>query len=70
MSIYPVPISEWFVEGEAFGPHVETLKDLLPYLYCEKCNGPVPWEKGYIMHSAAHGGPSDAWCCLECLLGK
>ena len=69
MSIYPVKISEWYVEGKPFGEEIEKLKEMLEFacFYCSVCKKPVSRENGYVMHSITFGGASETWCSEECL---
>lgn len=67
MSIYPVPIAEWYVEGEAFGDHIGILKSLLDgCVVCDTCGGPIPWETGWVMHAITFGY-GEGWCSEKCL---
>lgn len=69
MSIYPVKISDWYVKGNPFGKEIPMLKSILDsgYFNCLRCKKPVPWDRGYVMHSITFGGPSECWCSVECL---
>jgi len=67
MSIYPVKINEWYVEGKPFGTEIDTLKMMLPHIECHRCRKPISWDEGYVMHSITYGGPDAAWCSKECM---
>lgn len=69
MSIYPVKISKWYVEGKPFGKEIPRLKSMLEsgYFKCEKCKKSVSMEHGWVMHSITYGGSSDCWCSNECI---
>jgi len=67
MSIYPVSIQEWFVDGDKHGKKWESLKRILPELRCEVCGGAIKQRYGYVMHSITFGGPSEAFCTKKCL---
>lgn len=68
MSIYPVPIAKWYVEGKPFGQEIKTLKWILKHITCAKCGKPITWDKGWVMH-AITWGYGEGWCSEECLDG-
>jgi hypothetical protein len=70
MSVYPVKINKWYVEGEPFGEEIPHLKSILRYLRCCKCGKKIRWDRGYVMHSITFGGPDNCWCSKKCLEGK
>ncbi len=72
--IYPVSIQEWYVdefneEGRRnpFHECLDDLREILPYLKCEKCGSEITEKDGFVMHSITFGGPSGAWCSEKCL---
>jgi hypothetical protein len=70
MSIYPVRIKEWYVEGKPFGSEIDTLKMILRHFTCDKCGKRIRWDRGYVMHSITFGGPCGSWCSKKCLEGE
>jgi hypothetical protein len=70
MSIYPVPIKEWYLDPEnAFHSELENLRQLLPEMKCAECGKPITEEKGWVDHSVTFQGyyPDMAHCSKECL---
>jgi hypothetical protein len=67
MSIYPVRIKEWYVEGKPFGAEMPMLKSMLRCLPCIQCGKKIRWDRGYVMHSITFGGPDGRWCSKKCL---
>jgi hypothetical protein len=62
MSIYLVPIKEWYYDKEsAYHEELGILKALSP-LHCSECKKEVNHETGYVMHSITFGGPDSAMC--------
>jgi len=70
MSIYPVRIKEWYVEGKPFGECIPMLKGMLNFYSCIQCGKKIKWNRGYVMHSITYGGPDGRWCSKKCLEAK
>jgi len=59
MSIYSVPIKEWFLDEESpFNKELVHLRQILPHIKCSKCGGKVTEEKGWVSHAIT-------WCDFE-----
>lgn len=69
MSIYPVRIREWYLEGQAFGSEIPTLRSILKYIPCETCKGKIAWDNGWVDHSITFG-VGRGWCSEKCLNGE
>jgi len=69
MSIFPVKISEWYVEGKPFGDQIEMLSSMLDsgYFKCHECGKSVKFDSdGWVYHSITFGGCSTVWCSDNC----
>lgn len=64
--IFPVRIKEYYETGP-FADEAGTLRDMLPWLKCAVCKGPISWRSGYVMHSITFGGPDESYCSKKCL---
>lgn len=72
MSIYPVPVKEWYDDPEhAFYKEREALKGMIKYLNCENCKKSLKrcWKRVWVMHSITWGY-GEAWCSKKCLEGE
>lgn len=61
MSIYPVPLAEWFPIGD---PHY--MGDSIQYYRCEACGKRPRYSKAWGHHSLPFGY-GEAWCSEKCL---
>ena len=67
MSIYQVPIEEWFCDEESpFNNELCVVEAALNSgATCKKCGGVVTMQTGYCSHAIAHGF-DEMYCCAEC----
>jgi hypothetical protein len=74
MSIYPVPLQEWFPKPSRFHPDAdqhlyETARMLVNLYRCVKCNKRCKWNRAWGHHSLPWGY-GDIFCSKKCVMGK
>lgn len=67
MSIYQVPIKEWFCDPESpFHKDLPIVEAAIESgAECDKCGKPITKERGYCSHAIAYGF-SEMFCCGKC----
>jgi hypothetical protein len=67
MSIYQVPINEWFCDKSSpFHRDLYVVEAALNAgTTCEKCGGVVTMQTGYCSHGIAYGF-GEMYCCSKC----
>ena len=80
MSIYPVPLQKWFPNpnkyiGKGWEEYINalidysTLRMIIKYERCKKCNKNLKYNRVWGHHSLPRGY-GDMWCSKECLFNK
>ena len=71
MSIYPVPLQEWFPTNKKDKDRQylhETVKWLVSIARCHSCNKRCKFNRAW-GHHAVPWGYGDIWCSKKCVFG-